>query len=75
MLRFQATEINVGKTDLSVGSPLSNEYISRGVFEFDPCHVHYHYQHFQSYALYGSNLIGRKTGFCLESTNRYYNNG
>lgn len=72
LLRFTSSSINVGKTVLHLGSVFDNEYIARGVFEFDECHLHYHFQHYENYLL--DNLPGRKTGFCLQTTWRYHNN-
>lgn len=74
LLRLTSSTVNIGKTGVHIGS-ISNEYLARGIFEFDPCHLHYHFQHYQNY-LFGSNnlLTGRKTGFCLQTTQRYHNN-
>ncbi len=39
------------------------------LFEFDPCHGHYHFDHFAEYRLLDTNgaqvAIGHKVGFCL----------
>lgn len=72
LLRFESSSKNVGKTDLHLGDVFSNQYLEHAIFEFDPCHLHYHFQHYENY-LFG-NLTGRKTGFCLQTTWRYHNN-
>jgi hypothetical protein len=51
---------------------VANDYLEHGIFEFDPCDLHYHFQHYENY-LFG-NITGRKTGFCLQTTWRYHNN-
>lgn len=72
LLRFTSSSINVGKTLLHLGDFFANEFIQRGLYEFDPCHLHYHFQHYENY-LFG-NVTGRKTGFFLQTTWRYHNN-
>jgi hypothetical protein len=72
LLRFTSTSVNAGKADLHLGEVRTDLYLSRGVYEYDPCHLHYHFQHYENY-LFG-NVKGRKTGFCIQTTWRYYNN-
>ena len=73
LLKFTSSSVNIGKTDLHLGDVLTPEYLNRGVYEYDPCHLHYHFQHYENY-LFGTNATGRKTGFCLQTTWRYHNN-
>lgn len=72
LLRFTSSSINVGKSVLHLGEVKTDEYLSHGVYEWDPCHLHYHFQHYENY-LFG-DLKGRKTGFCIQTTWRYFNN-
>jgi hypothetical protein len=73
LLRFTSSSVNIGKKVLHLGDVFNQEYLTRGVFEYDPCHMHYHFQHYENY-LFGLNTPGRKTGFCLQTTWRYHNN-
>ena len=65
LLRFDVATPNIGTADLVLGSPINNP-----LFEFSPCHGHYH---FSGYALYdllnlsGTVIVaGHKQAFCLE---------
>jgi Lysyl oxidase len=77
LLRFDTVLINSGDGDLVVGSPTdpSNPYYS--VFEFSPCHQHYHISGFANYRLLtpGGRLAaqGHKQAFCLEDVFKYSN--
>jgi hypothetical protein len=72
LLRFSSTAINVGKTPLNIGDVRSNEYIKKGMVEFDPCHQHYHFQHYANFSF--GDKLARKTGFCFLNSWRYLNN-
>ena len=72
LLKFTSSSVNVGKSDLHLGNVKSEVYLSHGVYEWDPCHFHYHFQHYENFLF--SNVSGRKTGFCIQSTWRYFNN-
>ena len=72
LLKFTSASVNVGRTAIHLGDVQTNTYIERGVFEFDPCHEHYHFQHYANFNF--GKVPARKTGFCLESTWRYHNN-
>ena len=71
LLRFTSSSINVGKSVLHLGE-VRTELLINGVYEWDPCHLHYHFQHYENY-LFG-DVKGRKTGFCIQTTWRYFNN-
>ena len=71
LLKFSSVTVNVGRTDIKLGK-ISEDYIRRGVFEFDKCHQHYHFQHYANFTF--GDIPARKTGFCLQSTWRYHNN-
>ena len=66
IIRFTVTTPNIGNADVFVGSPLKHMDPNGdgsfddadGMFEFAPCHNHFH---FRNYAVY--RLIDAKTGF------------
>lgn len=70
LLVFTTETKNVGTADLVMGNPATN-----GLFVFDPCHLHYHYNGFAAYRLRDTNsnvvLVGTKIGFCLEDVKRW----
>ena len=72
LFRFTSSTINQGKSVVHLGDVFANDYIKRGIFEYNTCHLHYHFQHYENY-LFGAKK-GRKTGFCLQTTWRYFNN-
>ncbi|CAG8763053.1 5235_t:CDS:2, partial [Cetraspora pellucida] len=47
------------------------DYLYHGVFEWDNCHKHFHFQHYGKF-LFGQTA-GHKVGFCLQTTWRYFN--
>src|SRR5262249_57697316 len=48
-----------------------NPYTQSHVFEFSPCHAHYHFTHYGTFSYAGAP--GSKKAFCLEDTNRFHN--
>lgn len=77
LLRFDTVLINAGDGDLVVGSPTdpNNPYFQ--VFEFSPCHQHYHITGFSNYQLLNLDRTiaaqGHKQAFCLEDLLKYTN--
>ena len=73
LLRFDVATPNIGDADLFLGSPIGNP-----LFEYSPCHRHYHFNGYANYELLNltgtSILLGRKQAFCLEDFARYYPN-
>jgi hypothetical protein len=82
VIRFTVTTPNIGKGDVFVGSPLDHmdpngdgSFADQdGLFEFASCHGHFHFQHYATYKLIGSD--GRvwkaaKRGFCMLDTDPY----
>lgn len=65
VLRFGTRSMNIGNEDLVMGNPQSNP----DLFDFDPCHGHYHFGTFATYDLYDLHCnslgLGHKIGFCL----------
>jgi hypothetical protein len=73
LLLFDATIKNTGLAPLSVGS--TNEGSpprDHNMFEFSACHEHFHFRHYGDFS-YGDSP-GDKRAFCIESTERHYNN-
>ncbi|MBL4683050.1 MAG: hypothetical protein JKY37_00560 [Nannocystaceae bacterium] len=65
LLRFDTWTPNVGESDLIVGSPENNPEL----FEFAPCHNHFHFLDYANYRLLDSKgevaAIGHKQSFAL----------
>jgi hypothetical protein len=73
LLLFDAAIQNRGALPLSVGSTAPDSpAFQHNVFEFSACHGHYHFRHYGDFS-YGT-IPGDKRAFCVESTNRYFNN-
>jgi hypothetical protein len=73
LLRFATETRNIGTADLFLGSPIGSP-----LFEFTPCHGHYHFRDFADYRLVNSGgmavAAGNKVGFCLEDVQRWNTN-
>lgn len=70
LLRFDVATPNLGSADLFIGNPAGNP-----LFEFSPCHGHYHFSGYAEYNLIdptnlGVVLRGRKQAFCLLDSSR-----
>jgi len=64
LLRFDFLCWNAGNTDVKMGSPSQNPQL----YEFSPCHHHYHLRDFNGFKLYdcqGRDRKGSKQAFCL----------
>jgi len=77
LLRFDIVLINSGDGDLVVGDPTNPNNPYHAVFEFSPCHHHYHITGFSNYQLLNPNhsiaAQGHKQAFCLEDLIKYSN--
>lgn len=80
LLAFDAVDENVGGAPLHIGpvdyllTGMKPEVETHGMYEFDECHQHYHFQHYGTYNLNGpEGVAGYKVGFCLISTDRTAN--
>ena len=51
LLRFNVWTANISMTDLALGDPTGNP-----LFEFSPCHGHYHFEDYATYRL--EDLVG-----------------
>lgn len=70
LLRFSTVTGNIAQYDLYLGDPVGNP-----LFEFSPCHGHYHFEGYADYTLLdlGGNPAapGHKQAFCLLDTRIY----
>jgi hypothetical protein len=70
VLRFSVEAINQGFATLSVPPPADRP----DLFTFSPCHGHFHFSGFASYALLNAKgetvITGRKQAYCMEDTQR-----
>ncbi len=68
VLRFSVEVVNQGQATLVVPPPSERP----DLFEFSPCHGHYHFQGFASYRLLdaqGTTVVtGRKQAYCMEDS-------
>jgi subtilisin-like proprotein convertase family protein len=72
LLKFSTETRNIGAADLVLGNPVGNP-----LFDYDPCHGHYHFAEFADYRLLNSNGVvtaGGKIGFCLLDLQRWDTN-
>lgn len=80
LLMFPTADLNRGLKDLNIGwvdyfhkdggSTLSEH----GMFELSECHGHYHFSHYGTFALEDEPQLTRKNGFCMQPTQRRWNN-
>lgn len=68
LLRFSVEAVNQGQATLTVQPPDERP----DLFQFSPCHGHYHFNGFANYALLDENgkqvLAGHKQAYCMEDT-------
>jgi hypothetical protein len=73
LLLFNASIRNTGAESLLAGSTEDGSpELEHNLFEYSACHEHYHFRHYGDFS-YGS-IPGDKRAFCVESTDRYFNN-
>jgi hypothetical protein len=71
LLRFTVTTPNQGTADNFIGDPRAHVAANDGLFEFDVCHNHFHFQHYATYKLIdmnGKEWRAAKRGFCMLDT-------
>jgi hypothetical protein len=80
LIRFTVTTPNIGDADVFVGSPLTHADPNHdgdfsdgdGMFEFAPCHDHFHFRNYAVYKLIdahtGQVWRSAKKGFCMLDT-------
>jgi len=70
LLKFDSLTGNISQTDVTLGSPVGNP-----LFEYSPCHQHYHLKGFSRYDLLDAlgNLAapGRKLASCVTDSQQY----
>ena len=75
LLRFTVTTPNIGDADNFIGNPRDHVAANDGLYEFDTCHGHYHFQHYATYKLIdaetGHVWRAAKRGFCMLDTDPY----
>jgi hypothetical protein len=73
LLHFSVMTPNIGTADMYLG-PASS---SNPIFQYSPCHMHYHFNGYALYRVLDQNgnpvLEGRKRAFCLEDFERQTN--
>lgn len=78
LLRFDTVVMNSGDGDLVVGDRSDPDNPYAALFEFAPCHGHYHIHGFSEYSLLTLDrsqvVVGRKQGFCFEDSFKYGEN-
>jgi hypothetical protein len=68
VLRFAVSTPNIGTGDLYLGDPNAHVAANDGLYELAACHNHFHFRHYATYQLIGSDgRIWRtaKRGFCM----------
>lgn len=74
IIRFTVMTPNVGDADLYIGDPdkTFDENGNSDLYEFHPCHGHYHFKHYATYELIdaktGKVWKAAKRGFCMLDT-------
>ncbi len=77
LLQFTATVQNLGNQDMFLGDVGEGSIaVQNNLVSLSACHNHMHFNHYGNFS-FGSmqgSALGSKRAFCLESTNRYFNN-
>lgn len=81
LLLFDASARNVGGADMNLGvvdfyhEGLGSDLLEHNVFEHSACHDHYHFRFYGDFRYgTGDQQTGNKQAFCLQTTQRYFNN-
>jgi hypothetical protein len=69
LLRFTSSALNQGNADFAPPDPKTRP----DIYEYGPCHQHFHFKDFAQYTLYdesGGNIVteGKKYAYCMEDT-------
>ena len=81
LMLFSTTSPNYGNDDFHVGKisyygtdEPSDLVTQRRVFEYSPCHKHFHFTHYAQFQFGTENSVtNTKRGFCLQTTYRHAN--
>ncbi len=75
IMRFSVSTPNIGDASVVVGDPNVHIALNDGLFEYAPCHHHFHFRHYATYELVdpatGFSWRSAKRGFCMEDNTRY----
>ena len=75
IMRFSVSTPNIGDAPVVVGDPNVHIAANDGLFEFAPCHNHYHFRHYALYELVdpvsGFAWRAAKRGFCMVDVAKY----
>lgn len=78
IMRFSVSTPNIGDVALVVGDPNAHFVANDGLFEYAPCHQHFHFRHYAQYELIdpqtGFAWRAAKRGFCMEDSVKYLAN-
>lgn len=67
--------MHVGNIDFYMTGDESNDFQNQHIFEYSPCHQHYHFNHYGDFTISAMpDAPDKKRAFCLISTSRYSNN-
>lgn len=80
ILLFDTAILNAGDGDLVVGDRADPNNLYAGLFEYAPCHQHYHIRDFSLYELLRPSdrslvVASRKLGFCFRDNLHYEGSG
>jgi hypothetical protein len=80
LLQFATSDQNVGNRPLTIGSVdyhnsgQPGDLNTHNLFEFSPCHQHYHFKYYGDFKWQGGGqTVNSKKGFCLQSRARTSN--
>ena len=80
LLQFATSDENVGERDLTIGgvdytiSGSHGDNDLHNLFEFSPCHRHYHFKYYGQLGWTGDGpIVNAKNGFCMQDTLRTAN--
>ena len=74
LLRFTVSTPNIGTADVNLGDPNVHVANNDGLYEYAPCHRHFHFRHYTLYELVDANgFVWRaaKRGFCMIDIEKY----
>lgn len=75
LLRFTVSTPNVGTADVDLGDPNAHVAAGDGLYEYAPCHRHFHFRHYTLYELIdpATGYVWRaaKRGFCMIDVEKF----
>ena len=75
LLRFTVSTPNIGTADVNLGDPNAHIAANDGLYEYAPCHRHFHFRHYTLYQLIdpATGFVWRaaKRGFCMIDIEKY----